>query len=82
MNIRFKDNGIGLPPSELKKIFRKFYQIGQSDNMSAKGSGLGLYLVESVIRLHRGKIKAESKGIGKGSVFSLVLPLNPSATVK
>ncbi|MFH1139778.1 MAG: HAMP domain-containing sensor histidine kinase [Pseudomonadota bacterium] len=74
LHISFKDNGIGLPRPEIKKIFRKFYQIGKSDNMSAKGSGLGLYLVESIARLHKGKVKAESKGPGEGSVFSLILP--------
>jgi signal transduction histidine kinase len=75
LKITFKDNGIGIEKSELKKIFRKFYQIGLSDNMSAKGSGLGLYLVQSVARIHKGKIIAESQGRGKGSVFVLILPL-------
>jgi two-component system phosphate regulon sensor histidine kinase PhoR len=73
--IRFKDNGIGIDNSELKKIFKKFYQVGRSDDMSAKGSGLGLYLVDHIAKIHKGKIKAESAGTGKGSVFSLILPL-------
>jgi signal transduction histidine kinase len=75
LHIRFEDNGKGLPPSELKKIFRKFYQIGQSENMTAKGSGLGLYLADSIARLHKGRISADSKGQGQGSVFSVVLPM-------
>ena len=79
LHIRFEDNGIGLPKSEIKKIFKKFYQVGRADNRSARGSGIGLYLVESIARLHRGKIRAESQGVGKGTVFSLVLPLS-SAT--
>lgn len=74
IQIRFEDNGIGLPSSELKKIFRKFYQIGSSENMTAKGSGLGLYLVDTVARLHGGRVKAESKKSGQGSVLILVLP--------
>jgi signal transduction histidine kinase len=73
--IRFADNGIGLPRSELKKVFKKFYQIGRSDDMSAKGTGLGLHLVESIARFHKGSMTAESKGNGGGSVFSLILPL-------
>ena len=75
LHIRFEDNGIGLPRNEIKNIFRKFYQIGQSDNMLSKGSGLGLHLVDMIARIHKGKITAENKESGKGSVFSLILPL-------
>ncbi len=74
-HIRFTDNGIGFDRKEMKKIFGKFYQIGRSDNMTAKGSGLGLYLVKNIVRLHKGKIRAESPGRGKGSTFTLVLPV-------
>lgn len=73
--IRFEDNGIGIDKSELKNIFKKFYQVGQPDDMSAKGSGLGLFLVDQIAKLHKGKIMAESQGLGKGSTFSLVLPI-------
>ncbi len=72
--IRFKDNGIGIAKSELKKIFKKFYQVGRSDDMSAKGSGLGLYLVDHIAKIHKGKIVAQSDGLGKGAIFSLILP--------
>ena len=78
LHVRFEDNGIGLPKPEFKKIFKKFYQIGRSDDMSAKGTGLGLYLVESIARIHKGKVTAKSKGGGKGSVFSLILPFKAS----
>jgi len=74
LHIHFEDNGIGFDKKETKKIFRKFYQAGQSDNMSAKGSGLGLHLVQNIARIHKGKVIAESKGMGKGSVFTLILP--------
>ena len=73
--IRFEDNGMGIPKFDIKKIFKKFYQIGRSDDMSAKGTGLGLYLVESIIRIHKGKVTAQSKEDGKGSVFTVMLPL-------
>ncbi len=74
LKICFEDNGIGLAKNELKKIFRKFYQVGSSEDMSAKGSGLGLYLANHVARIHNGRIFAESRGLGMGSVFTLVLP--------
>lgn len=75
LHIRFQDNGIGVAKSEFRKVFKKFYQIGRSEDMSAKGTGLGLYLVESIAHFHKGKVIADSKGSGKGSVFSLILPL-------
>jgi two-component system, OmpR family, phosphate regulon sensor histidine kinase PhoR len=77
LKIRFEDNGIGLAKSELKRIFRKFYQVGSFEDMSAKGSGLGLYLAYHVARVHNGRIFAESDGLGKGSVFTLILPFPP-----
>lgn len=78
LHIVFTDNGIGLKKTEIKKIFRKFYQVGQSDNMSAKGSGIGLYLARNIARIHKGKVVAESMGIGKGSIFSIILPYRES----
>jgi signal transduction histidine kinase len=74
LHIKFSDNGIGIEKSEIKKIFKKFYQLGAADDMSAKGSGLGLHLVQNIARIHKSKIVAESKGPGKGSVFTLILP--------
>lgn len=71
--IHFADNGIGLEKRERRKIFRKFYQVGQADNMTARGSGLGLYLVYTIARLHKWKVWASSEGLGKGTVFSLTL---------
>jgi len=73
-HVRFTDNGIGFERREVKKIFRKFYQIGRSENMTAKGSGLGLHLVQNIARLHKGRVMAESPGRGKGSTFTLILP--------
>ena len=72
--IRFTDNGIGIEKKELRNIFRKFYQIGRADNMSAKGSGLGLFLVQTIAHIHKWKVRASSGGRGKGSEFMLILP--------
>jgi signal transduction histidine kinase len=78
LHIRFADNGIGLEKNELKKVFKVFYQVGKTDDMSAKGIGLGLYLVQNIARIHKGKAMAESVGKGKGSVFTLLLPYHPA----
>lgn len=73
--VRFRDNGIGFDNRERKKIFKKFYQIGQSHDMSAKGSGIGLFLAQGIAKVHKGRIVASSPGKGKGAEFSVVLPL-------
>ena len=75
--IHFADNGIGLEKKERKKIFRKFYQVGRSDNMSAKGSGLGLYLVHNIVRIHKWRISVQPNRTGEGSDFILSIPLKP-----
>jgi signal transduction histidine kinase len=74
LHIRFEDNGVGIDKSEIRKIFKMFYQVGNQDNMAAAGGGLGLYLVQQIARIHRGRVTAESEGKGKGSVFTLTLP--------
>ncbi len=71
---RIKDYGIGIPRSELKRIFRRFYRAQNVATQKAKGTGLGLFIVGSVIRKHGGKIWAESKGEGRGSRFIIRLP--------
>ncbi|MCO4793381.1 MAG: HAMP domain-containing histidine kinase [Bacteriovoracaceae bacterium] len=70
IEIVFKDNGIGINKSEQKKIFKKFYQVGKT----AKGSGLGLYFVQQIVKLHKGSIRVYSEGLGKGCSFILELP--------
>lgn len=80
--IHFRDNGIGIAKGERKKIFQKFHQGNRHEKVAAHGSGIGLYLVQHIARLHKGKIAAESEGEGKGSVFTLALPLNGKMEVK
>lgn len=70
-----QDFGIGIPESELGKIFDKFYRVGGTLVHNTKGSGLGLSLVRHIMKIHQGKVRVESKS-GSGSTFSLVFPLN------
>jgi signal transduction histidine kinase len=68
------DQGIGLAPHELKKIFSIFYRVRQPGE-NIRGSGLGLYIVRSVVNEHGGSITASSDGPGTGSTFTITLPL-------
>src|SRR6185436_10697343 len=63
-----KDKGIGIPSSDLKRVFKRFYRSDPSRN-GAKGTGLGLFIVKSIIERHGGRVKAYSRGEGKGSTF-------------
>jgi len=66
-----RDQGIGIHPSELKKIFEKFYQAKyqKDEKLKKQGWGLGLAIAQEIIKQHNGEIWAESKGLGKGSTF-------------
>jgi signal transduction histidine kinase len=72
--VRVSDQGIGISPPELKRIFRRFYRIPTGVAVRAKGSGLGLFIVRSVARKHGGRAFAESAGAGHGSTFTILLP--------
>jgi signal transduction histidine kinase len=72
--IRFRDNGIGILKEERKQIFRKFYRGRRDDRIPVSGSGIGLYLVQQIAKLHYGRITADSEGTDEGSVFTLILP--------
>jgi two-component system, OmpR family, phosphate regulon sensor histidine kinase PhoR len=80
--IHFSDNGIGIAPAECKRIFRKFYQSRHGGPVPVGGSGIGLYLVQQIARLHRGRMVAQSKGLGKGSVLTLILPEKMTERIK
>lgn len=72
--LRVKDQGIGIPRSELKRIFKRFYRVSGSTTTRVNGTGLGLYIVRSVAKRHGGRAWAESDGLGHGSTFVLELP--------
>ena len=72
--IRIKDEGIGIAQNELKRVFKRFYRVVNIATQKKKGTGLGLFIVESVIKSHGGKISVESDGEGKGTTFTIQLP--------
>ena len=73
------DQGVGISPAELKRIFKRFYRIPASVAVRTKGTGLGLFIVRSVARKHGGRAFAESAGEGRGSTFTLLLPVAPAS---
>ncbi len=73
--IIIKDNGIGVAPNKLEKIFVKFYQIDASPTREYGGTGLGLSVSKGLVENHGGKIWAESEGVGKGTEIHIMLPL-------
>jgi signal transduction histidine kinase len=68
-----EDNGIGIAPREQKKIFRRFYQVDRRLARDAGGCGLGLSIVEFIVRAHGGSIAVKSQP-GQGSTFSVAIP--------
>ena len=74
-SLRVKDQGIGIPRSELKRIFKRFHRVPGLLTTRVKGTGLGLFIVRSVAKRHGGRAWAESEGPGRGSTFLLQFPL-------
>jgi signal transduction histidine kinase len=71
------DNGIGIPPAYMDKVFDKFFRVPLGDLHKVKGYGLGLSYVASVIEKHRGRITVKSD-LGTGTCFSIELPQKES----
>jgi len=75
VSLRVTDYGAGIPKTELKQIFKRFYRVPGPIATRVKGTGLGLYIVRSVAKRHGGRAWAESEGPGRGSTFVLQLPI-------
>ena len=72
--VRVADRGVGIPRQQLKRIFKRFYRVQGGFMKRFKGTGLGLFIVRSVVEKHGGRVFAESAGLGKGSTFTILLP--------
>jgi signal transduction histidine kinase len=77
--IRVVDNGIGMAPDTVARLFQPFMQADQALDRSKGGLGLGLALAKSLVELHAGSIHAQSDGLGKGAAFVVRLPLHTGA---
>lgn len=69
------DNGVGIPLSERTKIFDRFYRIGNELTRKSKGTGLGLFIVAEIVKIHNGTIRVLDNQ-PKGSIFRVILPQN------
>ncbi|HEX3720586.1 MAG TPA: HAMP domain-containing sensor histidine kinase [Verrucomicrobiae bacterium] len=73
------DNGIGVPPREIKRIFKRFYQVDQRLARTGGGCGLGLSIVQFIVTAHHGTIRVESQP-GRGSTFTIGIPVAAKET--
>jgi signal transduction histidine kinase len=73
--IDVKDHGIGIPESERKRIFKKFFRVEDEEVRDTKGTGLGLYIVKQTINKHGGKIEVLDNQ-PKGTIFRVLMPLS------
>jgi signal transduction histidine kinase len=82
-HVRVRDHGIGMSRTHLPFIFTRFYRIGSEVRRSRTGTGLGLFIVRSIVKGHRGTISADSPGPDRGSTFTITLPglLEPDAEI-
>lgn len=79
INVKIKDNGIGIIEEDQKYIFESFYKVDKSRTL--KGSGLGLAITKKIVRLHEGAIRVESKK-EQGSIFTVTLPIQKNRNKK
>lgn len=79
LRIQVRDEGLGIPEAKLPLIFERFYRVEEAGT-TVKGTGLGLFITREIVRMHGGTIEVTSKP-GEGSVFTVDLPLDPSAVL-
>ena len=74
--VKVRDSGLGIPRDQLKRVFKRFYRVPVPgrDSARVKGTGLGLFIVRSVVKQHGGRVRAESAGEGQGSTLTVQLP--------
>jgi two-component system, OmpR family, sensor histidine kinase SenX3 len=74
VRLSVRDEGVGVPSEELKRIFKRFYRVPRRSLTHVKGTGLGLFIVRTIAKKHGGKVYAESRGDGHGTTIILQLP--------
>ena len=80
VEVSIRDQGVGVEPEELPRLFRKFYRADSGVRSRSPGSGMGLAINHRIIEAHGGQVSATSKGAGKGSRFQFTLPVARQVT--
>jgi signal transduction histidine kinase len=74
ISLSVSDHGVGIPPHELKRVFKRFYRVQNRTISQVKGTGLGLFIVRAIVKKHGGRVFAQSQGEGYGTTVTLELP--------
>ncbi len=77
LRVRITDDGMGIERRDLKKVFNRFFRAEKNSLKKVHGSGLGLFVCQTIVKAHKGRIFAVSEGQGKGSTFYVELPRDP-----
>lgn len=75
IEIAVADQGLGIPPEALPRLFEKFFRVDASDRREIRGTGLGLAIVKQIVEVHGGRVRAESAGLGHGARIGFTLPI-------
>jgi len=78
VRLSIRDHGVGIPPGELKSVFKRFYRVSDRSLAHIKGTGLGLFIVRAIAKKHGGRAFAQSQGEGQGTTVVVELPRNVS----
>jgi len=78
VRLSIQDRGVGIPPTELKSVFKRFYRVSNRSIAHIKGTGLGLFIVRAIAKKHGGRAFAESLGEGQGTTVVVELPRSVS----
>jgi two-component system, OmpR family, sensor histidine kinase BaeS len=77
LEISVADNGAGIAPEHLDRVFERFYRIDPARSRTSGGTGIGLAIVRAIVEAHGGSVTATSRGAGSGTTVTLLLPIHP-----